>query len=314
METQALTSTRRPRFHRANPPPLQLTSDDLTIMQHVAANRFLRSTHLVRLLKRPPEKVVRRLWALYHNGYLDRPRAQLDHFVRAGSAPFVYALGSRGAPYCALGDTCDASARAWGDKNRTVSRPYIEHALMVADLMIALAEAVRRHPTLALLTPNAIVAAMPAHLRRRHSWTLAATVPGSAAEIAVTPDKVFGLERTATGRRNYFLVEADRATMPIRRRSLAQSSFRKKLLTYHHAHAARRHTDRWGMPGFRVLTITSSRERIASMLDEITDITDGKGSNVFLFADAASLASADPLTLDWITGKGGTVQLGDAGC
>ena len=97
--------------------------------------------------------------------------------------------------------------------------------------------------------------------------------------------------------------------MPIERSSLAQSSFKKKLLAYHHGHKAKRHTALWGIPGFRVLTITRSKERIASMIEVVRDITGGKGSNVFLFADADTLASGDPLALEWISGKGQHVRL-----
>ena len=51
----------------------------------------------VRLIARPPKKLIERLAALYHNQYLDRPRAQLDYYATAGSAPIVYALGNLGA-------------------------------------------------------------------------------------------------------------------------------------------------------------------------------------------------------------------------
>jgi hypothetical protein len=38
-----------------------------------------------------------RLSRLFHAGYIDRPRAQLDRFPSAGSSHFVYALADRGA-------------------------------------------------------------------------------------------------------------------------------------------------------------------------------------------------------------------------
>ena len=34
---------------------------------------------------RSTKKLLERLGALYHNGYLDRPRAQLDYYATAGS-------------------------------------------------------------------------------------------------------------------------------------------------------------------------------------------------------------------------------------
>jgi len=41
----------------------------------------------------------------------------------------------------------------------------------------------------------------------------------------------------------------------------------------------------------------------------VRTITDGRGSNVFLFADALTLSANNPLTLEWTTGKGGKIRL-----
>lgn len=97
--------------------------------------------------------------------------------------------------------------------------------------------------------------------------------------------------------------------MPIERPSLAQSSFKKKLLAYHHGHHINRHNVLWGIPGFRVLTISKSEERVASMIATVKDITGGKGSNVFLFADPVTADGSDPLKFRWISGKGKAVSL-----
>ena len=282
-------AARRPRFKRYAPPPLRLTEDDLAILKHVGEHRFLRSTHLVQLIGRSHDKIIRRLAALYHNGYLDRPPAQLDFFTRGGSAPLIHALGNKGAIFS------EVTGIDWTDKNRDVKRPYIEHALMVADFMVALECALRAYPRIKLIRAQDIM---------RSSWTMTATVPGDATELAVTPDKVFGLDFIDIGRRNYFVLEADRSTMPIERPSLSQSSFKKKLLTYHHGHEAKHHAELWGIPGFRVLTITKSEERVTSMIAAVKDITGGKGSNVFLFADIEMHGRYNPLNLSWITGKG----------
>ncbi len=308
--SMTINQNRRPRFRRLNPPPLRLTADDLAILAHVGEHRFLRSTHLAKLLDRSPEKIVRRLAALYHNGYLDRPVAQLDYFARAGSAPLVYALGNKAVSHLTASDGVDPSNADWTDKNRDAGRPYLEHALLIADLMVGIECAVCGRPSIKLVSGQDILARAPrVDSFGPASWTMMARVPGESTEIAVTPDKVFALEFPDSGRRNYFFVEADRATMPIERRSLAQSSVKKKLLAYHHGHLAKRHTALWGIPGFRVLTITRSAERIAAMIDVVQEITGGKGSNVFLFANADATVAGDPLAIEWLTGKGMRVRL-----
>ena len=81
-------------------------------------------------MNRPADKLIRRLATLFHNGYLDRPRAQ-----RGGGAntPLIYALGYKGSQLFGEPDGLD-----WTGKNRTVTYPYIEHTLMIADFMVAL--------------------------------------------------------------------------------------------------------------------------------------------------------------------------------
>src|ERR1700716_3861285 len=99
MQTQSLSApTRRPRFRRASEPPaFRLTDDDVEIVRQLARHRFLRSTHIAALVGRSLDRTNDRLSRLFHAGYIDRPRAQLDYYPTAGSAPIAYALADRGA-------------------------------------------------------------------------------------------------------------------------------------------------------------------------------------------------------------------------
>lgn len=296
---------------------MRLTPDDIAILRHVAEHRFLRSTHLVALLNRPAKKIVERLGKLYHNAYLDRPRTQLDYYATCGSAPYVYGLGNKGADVLAERHGRPRRRIDWTDKNRSAGRIFIEHTLMIANLMIALDLAVRRRDDVRLIGSGEILANVAgtgskARFAPRNPWMLAARCNsnGKTREARIIPDKVFGLEFSKAGRRNYFFVEADRGTMPIVRAHPRQTSFAHKLSTYLAIQDGNVHRDRLGLANFRVLTVTTSPARIASMIDALAQITRGKASNQFLFVDRATLAaSADVLTLDWITGKGATVRL-----
>ena len=89
---------RRPRFRRAaEPPAFRLTDDDVVIIRLLARHRFLRSTHIAALVGRSLDRTNDRLKCLFHAGYVDRPRAQLDYYPTSGSAPIAYALADRGA-------------------------------------------------------------------------------------------------------------------------------------------------------------------------------------------------------------------------
>src|SRR6202161_1794841 len=90
-------SSRLPRFRRASDPPaLRLTDDDAEIIRQVARHRLIRSTHIAALVGRSLDRTHDRLQRLFHAGYVDRPRAQLDRFPTSGSAHYIYALADRG--------------------------------------------------------------------------------------------------------------------------------------------------------------------------------------------------------------------------
>jgi len=293
---------------------MRLTEDDLTAIRYIAKHRFLRSTHLITLLERPTKKFLERLAALYHNGYLDRPRAQLDYYATAGSAPIVYALGNKGAAILAEFDGTERAKVDWTDKNRTAGRLFIEHTLLTADLMVSAEIAARRSGNVMLIEPGDILAAAPKTTRcAANPWALPAriTYSGITQDIRLIPDKVFGFDYTDARKRSYFFVEADRGTMPIIRSNPRQTSFHQKILGYlAGSRPVNTHGQHFGIGNFRVLTITTSSERIASMIDALKQATRGTGSNQFLFVDRAALQSCpDVLNLEWISGKGERVRL-----
>ena len=47
------------------------------------------------------------------------------------------------------------------------------------------------------------------------------------------------------------------------------------------------------------------------MLAALDGITDGRGSNMFLFVDQGMLTASNPLDLEWVSGKRETVRLTD---
>lgn len=81
--------------------------------------------------------------------------------------------------------------------------------------------------------------------------------------------------------------------MPILRRDIRQSSFARKLHSYADTQARRLHTDAFGISNFRVLTVTTSPERVASMRNAVhNEIADSAPLAQFLFrvkTDPASM-------------------------
>src|SRR5258706_8145887 len=126
---------RLPRFKRAtSPPSMRITNRDCEIIRHVHSHRFLRSDQITSLLGGRSQAVVRRLHLLYHNGYLDRPRAQIDYFHQGGSSKMVYRLGNRGADLLQQRFGVPRPRLDWTAKNNSVKSLFLQHTLAIADV------------------------------------------------------------------------------------------------------------------------------------------------------------------------------------
>src|SRR5277367_5876991 len=130
--------TRLPRFRRASEPPaFRLTDDDVEIVRQVARHRLIRSTHIASLVGRSLDRTNDRLQRLFHAGYVDRPRAQLDRFP-TGSAHYVYALADRGGRLLRERDGITIANPEVSRKNREAGRPFIEHQVEIVNFQVAL--------------------------------------------------------------------------------------------------------------------------------------------------------------------------------
>src|SRR5262249_33315937 len=145
METATVgTQPRRPRFRRAaEPPAFRLTADDVEIVRVVARHRLIKSTHIAALVGRSLDRTNDRLHRLFHAGYVDRPRAQLDRFPTSGSSHFIYALADRGVRLLREEDGVEFRNPEWSRKNREAGRPFIEHQIEIVNFQVALQRAVR---------------------------------------------------------------------------------------------------------------------------------------------------------------------------
>src|ERR1035438_6307979 len=131
-----MESSRLPRFKRASAvPAIKLTERDREIIRLVERFRFVRSSHICSLIPGSPQQLLRRLQLLYHHGFLERPRAQLDYYHRGGSRHMVYGLGSKGAALLRSDLGPGFVQVRWGEKNRAAGRVFLEHALLVSDVI-----------------------------------------------------------------------------------------------------------------------------------------------------------------------------------
>lgn len=306
---------RRRFFERPKEPrPLRITARDIAILQNIARFRLASAAQLAMLDGGSAQNVSRALLALFENGYVERPPAQVaSRLLHEGSRPAIYGLTRKGARLL-RDEGLDVRRRLLDgiDKERGAGWRFVEHTVAIAGFFVALEIAARARNDLRILERHEILEDAP-RTKRERRVRLEANIrlDGAMKRNAVMPDALFGL-RFNDEEESYFMLEVDRGEMPVERyRNLNRTYFAKKMLTYYEASRQQRHLHELGIANFRVLTVTTDRARISRMLEALNFITNNRGSNIFLFVDQPTLATTDPLKVQWISGKNTLVRLYD---
>ena len=251
-----------------------------------------------RLLGGSPQQLLRRLKLLYHHGYLERPRAQIRYYDRGGSRHIIYGLGNKRRAFLKQELNVDFREVIRGARRTVaVGRIFLEHALLVSDVMVALELACRKHDGIRLLYEDELALRSE---RQPFQWRVKTQ---DGIRLGVIPDRVFALEYTDQNgqtQRVHFFLEADRGTMPVIRSGLTQTSFYRKLIAYEATWTQKIHQRHLGIHRFRVLTVTTVAARVKSLLEACSQLKRGHG--LFLFADRTVLEK-DPFSAVWRRGK-----------
>jgi hypothetical protein len=302
-----MPSTRLPRFQRATQvAPMIIMPRDREIIQLVQRHRFLCSQQVVLLVPGSSQQILRRLQKLYHHGFLERPRAQIDYYREGGSRPLVYGLGSKGASLLSRENGLALHKNRSGERNRSVGRIFLEHALLVSQVMVTLELACRKAPRVRLVTEDELLneRGLPV---KSFQWRVSLN---TKIHLGIIPDRVFALEFSDVDgnlSRAFFFLEADRGTMPVQRQNITQTSFYRKLLAYAETWSQSIHRNRFGFHRFRVLTITTSAARVRSLVEACSQLRNGHG--LFLFGEERILNAPDLLHSPiWQTGRNGEVR------
>lgn len=310
-----LVGERRRLFERpAEPRPLRITSRDIELLRNISRLRLASAAQLAALDGGSAQNVSRALLALFENGYVERPVAQVaSRLLYEGSRPTIYGLTRKGASLLRQhGEEVRRRLLDGIDKERGAGWRFIEHTVAIAEFWVSLELAARNREDLRILERSEILEDAPKSKQDRLVRLEAnIRVGGALKKNSVVPDAIFGL-RINDEKENFFMVEIDRGEMPVERfKNTQRTYFSKKMLTYYEASRQRRHVYDLGIENFRVLTVTTTTKRIEKMLDALDVITGGKGSNIFLFIDQASLTASNPLGVKWVGGKGGSVRIGE---
>jgi hypothetical protein len=199
----------------------------------------------------------------------------------------VYGIGNKGAKL--LNGVSEQRPRFdWTDRNQSIKQLHLQHTLLISDVMVALEKACAQNRTVRLVREDELVARIK--FRDPFRWT----VNVRSDRLGLRPDKVFGLENTKTGEEAFYFLEADRATMPVVRQNLDQSSFHRKLLAYEATWTQNIHRTRLGLHRFRVLTVKAFavqqptgvvHKRVSEVVDELLAAKKAKGRSTLYITD-----------------------------
>ncbi len=269
-----------------------LTQRDLTILQAVESFRLLTSEHITALTHGSDQGILRRLHKLYHAGYLDRPRQRRVN--GGGSARMVYAITNKGLQTLQKAGLIQNPPKTdWNAKNRDLHDFSIDHRLLVSHIRATFLLACQATYNSGPQATQAVACQRNPGIQflfwregREIQDTIEVALPDKYARLPVAPDGFFALQ-DAKGRTNFF-VEADRGTMPIKR-------FTLKLKAYAAYRRQKKHTEKFGIQHFRVLTVTSSAARCKNLVKAAEAADDvRKDGRLFLFATEKDLPLSSP--------------------
>ena len=288
---------RLPRFRRNREAirPFKLMARDLEILRQVARHRFLSSPQIWVLVGGAPPQILRRLQCLYHAGYLDRPRCQIDFFHEGGSRPMAYCLASKGAALMRREEDMPFNRMVWSKSGRPVGRIFLEHALMISEILVGVINSCEGSARRVRYCSAEELAPLP-NRTTNEAGAFRWSIQLGGRRIGLVPDAVFILEYESGGpepERVVCFLEADRGTMPIRRRNPALSSFSRKLDAYAALWKRGDIEKRFGTKRVAVHAVTTSEERSENLRKAIKSLPQGQGLfAVHSFLDPAAVVQA----------------------
>ena len=299
------TRKRRSRMRRVSSGKrIELTQRDLELFKLLDRYRYLRSDYLYAFLGGQSEtRFKERLGALYHDGrYINRPEQQWE-YANSRYMPAVYELDEKGEQVLRDQELVhnDSPLLASG---RTGAYRQFAHQLMICECLASIELGVRRSQGLRFVSWQDILTKAPEQTRQRaNPFELPVSIShlcprtGNTrhASFRLVPDGLFGLEYGRNGQRTYrfFALEVDRATMPVKRSDLSQSSFLRKILAYRQLVMQGAHRMHLGIPNLFVLTVTTNASHMASIMKLVEELAPEQRSKLFLFKSIAGKATPD---------------------
>lgn len=245
---------------------------DLEILKAVYEYRAITHTQLTHLIFQTnhPSVATKRLYMLYHNGYVERMFLPARGGVAVSQT--VYVLGEKGARELSISG--GYLNFYWSKDHLRIGSLFLGHTLAISEFRVQLTLACRQ-AGIAVLEWRG-----ERELKKDYDRVTVPTSSGGSRQHPIIPDGYFALQ-TPQGNR-HFVLELDRGTMEGKR-------FKAKVQGYSEYFKSGAYKERFGTKSLRVLTVTESQRRLNN-LKAITERAGGK--NRFWFAILEECVSA----------------------
>lgn len=268
----------QPRKKRGGTAPsggFVLTEDDVEILTLVFSHRFLRRGQVSILTHRHPKRLHRRLLKLEQRGYLTT--------VRMPQQEYIYGLGRSGIQILVEQGRAEPDLLDGRVRTHELTELFLRHEMMLVDIHVKLSLALEKHPVRLVAWKEG---------SELHDSVVAVDKMGSS-RLPVRPDAFFTLydrRRHEGANRANFALEADRSTT-------TQVRFQEKLRAYWAYIEQGRHEKKFGVKGFRVLTVTLTEARAKNLTTMAASVLPERGRKYFLFVPQSSFsATSDPVS------------------
>jgi len=254
---------------------------DAELLERLVQYRFLQPGDFEKLTGRNIISLRRRLRQLVQRGFLDRLTLPMEREVPVGSPPdaFVYQLTPRGVRKAKENGFADEDDRATREKS---------NLLLPHDLLIT-----RFHLTLELATRGTSLELIAWEQRRS---VLLDSADNGIGRMSVNPDALFGVkdsDKPEGQNTTYFFLEMVRSRESEYERQ--QSYFMRKMEAFLAYHRQGKHTARYGISNFRVVTVTPTRKRAENLCRKLANA--GLTSARLWFTYLASISPDDPMRM-----------------
>jgi hypothetical protein len=277
----------------------RLTPRHLQILDILQRYRFLDAKHIYALLGSCNTNVRGALSDLFHEHGLVNRLPQRGFLRDPLYDPEVYQLSDEGLALLAQRAE-QIEPATWLKQTRYGAKTLAAHNLTICHVVASI-EAAAKASGLRFITCTEVLARAPkATQQARQPFAIPVSIshlfPGGKVQrfdSPVLPDAIFGLQYP-NGSFRCFALEIDRATMPLTRSNLEETSYLRKLLQYREVISRGAYKAHFGMTAtpMLLLTITTNSrhlEGIKALLHNLAG--DNQWKRAFLFKACPSLGS-----------------------